>query len=102
MRYPVACGVVTDRTFGSAELFDQTSTVRFDPNDRTFFRGTQNFFSLLYIAFYKMTTLDISSLAFVNSIIISVLTAQKRQKTKIQFEGTTFKNILLVRSGVPT
>ena len=38
-------GVVIDRTFGSAELFGRTSTVRFGPNDRTFFCRTQNFFS---------------------------------------------------------
>ena len=36
--------VVIDRTFGSAELFGRTSTVRFGPNDRTFFCRTQNFF----------------------------------------------------------
>ena len=36
--------VVIERTFGSAELFGQTSTVRFGPNDRTFFCRTQNFF----------------------------------------------------------
>jgi hypothetical protein len=32
------------------------------PNDRTFFCRTQNFFSLLYIAFFKSATLDILSL----------------------------------------
>ena len=36
--------VENDRTFGSAKLFGQTSTVRFGPNDRTFFCRTQNFF----------------------------------------------------------
>jgi hypothetical protein len=36
--------LVIDRTFGSAELFGRTSTVRFGPNDRTFFCRTQNFF----------------------------------------------------------
>jgi hypothetical protein len=40
--------VVIDRTFGSAELFGRTSTVRFGPNDRTFFCRTQNFFSILH------------------------------------------------------
>jgi hypothetical protein len=40
--------VVTDRTFGSTKLFDRTSTVRFGPNDKTFFCRTQNFF-LYYI-----------------------------------------------------
>jgi len=34
---------VTERTFGSAELFGRTSTVRFGPNDRTFFCRTPNF-----------------------------------------------------------
>merc|ERR1712008_319658 len=29
------CILVTDRTFGSAELSSRTSTVRFSPNDRT-------------------------------------------------------------------
>ena len=36
--------IVIDRTFGSAELFGRTYTVRFGPNDRTFFCRTQNFF----------------------------------------------------------
>ena len=36
--------LVTDRTFGLAELFGRTSTVRFGPNDRTFFCRTQNLF----------------------------------------------------------
>ena len=36
--------LVTDQTFGSAELFGRTSTVRFGPNDKTFFCRTQNFF----------------------------------------------------------
>ena len=40
--------VVTDQTFGSAELFVRTSTVRFGPNDRTFFYRTQNFFFVLH------------------------------------------------------
>ena len=40
--------LVIERTFGSAELFGRTSTVRFCPNDRTFFCRTQNFF-LYYI-----------------------------------------------------
>ena len=31
------CILVTDQTFGSAELFGRTSTVRFGSNDRTFF-----------------------------------------------------------------
>ena len=45
--------VVIDRPFGSAELFGQTSTVRFGPNDRTFFCRTQNFFhgNLSYFCF---------------------------------------------------
>ena len=42
--------------------FGRTSTVRFGPNDRTFFCRTQNFFSLLYIAFFKMAALDLLSL----------------------------------------
>ena len=37
--------VVTNRTFGLAKLFCRTSSVRFGPNDRTFFCRTQNFFS---------------------------------------------------------
>ena len=37
--------VVIDRTFGSVELFGRTFTVRFGPNDRTFFCRTQNLFS---------------------------------------------------------
>ena len=40
--------LVTDQTFGSAELFGQTSTVRFGPNDRTFFCRTQNFFHIAF------------------------------------------------------
>ena len=40
-----ACSLLIDRTFGSAELFGRTFTVRFSPNDRTFFCRTQNFFS---------------------------------------------------------
>ena len=36
--------VVTDWTFGLAELFGRTFTVRFGPNDRTFFCRTQNLF----------------------------------------------------------
>ena len=36
--------VVTDQTFRLAKLFGRTSTVRFGPNDRTFFCRTQNFF----------------------------------------------------------
>ena len=34
--------LVIDRTFGSAELFGRTYTVRFGPNDRTFFCRIQN------------------------------------------------------------
>ena len=45
--------VVTDRTFGSAELFRRTSTVRFGPNDRTFFCRTQNFFLYYILHFSK-------------------------------------------------
>jgi hypothetical protein len=37
--------VVIEQTFGLAEQFGWTSTVRFGPNDRTFFCRTQNFFS---------------------------------------------------------
>ena len=40
--------LVTDRTFGLAELFGRTSTVRFGPNDRTFFCRTQNLLFLLH------------------------------------------------------
>ena len=36
--------IVTDWTLGSAQLFGRTSTMRFGPNDRTFFCRTQNFF----------------------------------------------------------
>ena len=36
--------VVTDRTFVLTQMFGRTSTVRFGPNDRTFFCRTQNFF----------------------------------------------------------
>ena len=54
--------------------FGRTSSVRFGPSDRTFFCRTQNFFSLLYIAVFKIATLDILSLAYVNNVIISVLT----------------------------
>ena len=36
--------VVTDQTFGLAELFGRTSTVRFGPNDRTFFAEHRTFF----------------------------------------------------------
>ena len=39
--------LVIDRTFGSAELFYQTSTVRFGTNDRTFFCRTKNSFFVL-------------------------------------------------------
>ena len=42
--------LVTDQTFGSAELFGRTSTVRFGPNDRNFFCRTQNFFSCQFNA----------------------------------------------------
>ena len=38
--------VVIDQTFGSAELFGRTFTMRFGPNDRTFFCRTQNIFVL--------------------------------------------------------
>ena len=48
-------------------MFSQTSTVRFGPNDRTCFCRTHNFFSLLCNAFFKMATLDISSLANTSS-----------------------------------
>ena len=41
--------------------FGRTSTVRFSPNDRTFFCRT------LYIGFFKMATLDILRLAYVSS-----------------------------------
>ena len=40
--------VVIDRTFGLAKLFGRTSTVRFSPNDRTFFCRTQNLFCVLH------------------------------------------------------
>ena len=43
-----ARNVVTDQMFGSAKLFGWTSTVRFGPNDRTFFCRTQNFFFVLH------------------------------------------------------
>ena len=36
---------MTNRKFGSAELFGRTSAVQFGPNDRTFFCRAQNFFS---------------------------------------------------------
>ena len=57
------CRLVIERTFGSAKLFGRTSTVRFGPNDRTFFCRTQNFFSyysqcqwhLLIFLFCSMT-----------------------------------------------
>ena len=54
--------VVTDRPFGSAELFGSAQM--------TFFCRTQNFFSLLYIAFFKMAYLYILSLAYINNVII--------------------------------
>ena len=41
--------LVTEQTFGLAELFGQTSTVQFGSNDRTFFCRTQNIFFLYYI-----------------------------------------------------
>ena len=40
--------IVTDRTFGSAELFGRTSTVRFGPNDITFFCRTLNLLIVLH------------------------------------------------------
>ena len=66
---PCSCGLVTDRTFGLAELFGRTSTVWFGPNERTFSAEHKNFF-LLFIAFFKMATLKISSLAYVNNVIM--------------------------------
>ena len=71
--------------FGLAELFGRTSTVWFGPNDRTFFCRIQNFFLYyIIIAFFKMATLDILSLAYVNKVIISVYTnGQKKQKNVI-------------------
>ena len=63
--------VVTDRTFSSAKQFGRTSTVWFGPNDRTFFSRTQNKDKSKVIC-----------------------------EKKIQFEDTTFKIVLLVRSGV--
>ena len=44
------------------------------PKWQNLFLQNTELFSLLYIAFFKLTTLDISSLAYVNNIIISVLT----------------------------
>ena len=44
------CEVVIERTFSSAELFGRTSTVRYGPNDRTFFCRTQNFFRITFYA----------------------------------------------------
>ena len=44
--------LVTDRTFGSAELFGRTSTA-FSPNDRTFFCRTHNFFLYYILGFSK-------------------------------------------------
>ena len=38
--------LVTERTFGSAELFGRTSTVQFGPNDRTFSAEHRTFFIL--------------------------------------------------------
>ena len=40
LRWDTLYVVGIDRTFGSAELFGRTSTVRFGPNDRTFFCRT--------------------------------------------------------------
>ena len=47
-------GLVTNRTFSSAELFSQTSAVWFGPNDRTFFCRTQNFFLCYILHFSKL------------------------------------------------
>jgi hypothetical protein len=41
---PSSSTIVIDRTFGSVKLFGRTFTVRFGPNDRTFFCRTQNLF----------------------------------------------------------
>ena len=58
--------VVIDRTFGSAELFGQTSTVRFGPNDRPFFCRTQNFFSQQpFIFLFCLTTHMYAALSLV-------------------------------------
>lgn len=54
--------LVTDQMLGLAELLGQTSNVWFGPNDGTFFCRTQNFFYNIYIAFFKMATLDLLSL----------------------------------------
>ena len=51
----LATNLLADRKFGSAEMFDQTSTVWFGPNDRTFFCRTQNFF--LYYTLHFSTWL---------------------------------------------
>ena len=48
--------VMTDRTFGLAKLFSQTSTVQSGPNDRTYFCRTQNFFSYFRFAWWTTYT----------------------------------------------
>jgi hypothetical protein len=89
----IAIVIVTDRTFGSAELFGRTSTVWFGPNDRTFFCRTQNFFFTIYCiylnGYLRYFKFDKKVKLFCGDNF--------RQKY-----STTFKIVLLVRSGVPT
>ena len=74
--------LVIDRTFGSAELFGRTSTVRFGPNDRTFFCRTQNFFFVLHsmsmASFHTFVLLnDIHSIKVIAKVAKRMLTEPK-------------------------
>ena len=86
--------VVTDRTFGSAELFGQTSTVWFGPNDRTFFCRTQNFFLYYMYCIFQNGYLRYFKIDKKMKLFCEDSFRQKY--------STTFKIVLLVRSGIPT
>ena len=48
--------VGADQMFGSAELFDQTSTIQVRPKWQNLFLQNTELFSLLNIGFFKMDT----------------------------------------------
>ena len=75
--------VVIDRTFGSAEKFGRTSTVRFGPNDRTFFCRTQNFFVL-----HSMPMASFHTFVLLNDqhVIIVIGKIAKRMSTEPKLE----------------
>ena len=73
-----------ERTFGSAELFGRTSTVRFGPNDRTFFCRTQNFFFVLH----SMSMASFHTFVLLNDqhVIIVIGKIAKRMSTEPKLE----------------